>query len=240
MLSKHKDKIAIVTGGTGVLGSVIVNVFAAEGMKVYVPVRDIEKFKMVFDESSVKEFRLKKVYALPCYPTDELLVTEFIESIIKLDNKIDYLINTIGGYHTKKYISEMDSELIDKMWELNFKSTFYFTKNVLPVMIKNKFGRIISVSAKPAVEPTPGKFAYSVSKQAVLNLMQTVTEENKKYNITAHTIIPLIIDTPANRASMPGSDYNKWEKPENIAKAILSLLTSSDGNSKILKMFGEV
>lgn len=235
------NKIAVVTGGTGALGRVIVNVFAAEGMKIYVPVRNMEKFRDIFDESgSSEEFKLKKVYALPCNSFEESQVKEFIDSVIKLENKIDYLVNTIGCYHTKINIGDMDTGLLDKMWELNFKSTFYFTKHVLQNMQQNNFGRIISVAAKPALEPSPGKFAYSVSKQAVLNLMQTVTEEYKNNNITAHTIIPYIIDTPANRTSLPNADFSKWEKPEIIAKTMLSLISKSREKKRSSKMSGRV
>lgn len=128
------------------------------------------------------------------------------------------------------------------MMKLNFYTTLYFSKNVLKVMIENNYGRIISIAAIPALEITPGKFPYSVSKSAVVNLMQTIAEECKAYNITTNTIVPSIIDTPANRKSMPDADYTKWVPPQEIAETILFLLSDSAGSFRgnVIKMYGKV
>jgi NAD(P)-dependent dehydrogenase (short-subunit alcohol dehydrogenase family) len=121
----------------------------------------------------------------------------------------------------------MESKLVDEMLTLNFKTTFYFCKHVLKSMVDNNFGRIIAIGAMPAVEVTAGKLAYSVSKSAVVNLIQTIQEENKERDITANVIIPGTIDTPANRSSMPKADFSKWVKPEDIAEMILFLISDA-------------
>jgi NAD(P)-dependent dehydrogenase (short-subunit alcohol dehydrogenase family) len=124
--------------------------------------------------------------------------------------------------------------------KLNFFSSFYFCKNSLKSMVKNNYGRIVAIGAKPAVELTTGKFAYSISKANVINLIQTIALENKENNITANVIIPDIIDTSANRESMPSSDFNKWVKPEEIAETILYLLSdiAKSFRGNIIKMYG--
>lgn len=242
-MNDFKNKIAVVTGGTGALGRVIVNLFADKGMKVYVPVRSIEEFRNIFDNSISPDenetFKLRKIYALECDASVESDVKAFIDNAAKREGTIDYLINTVGGYHPKKMIQDMEYGFVENMINLNFKSAFCFCQCALEYMVKNNFGRIIAIGAMPAVTTSPGKFAYSVSKSAVVNLIQTIAEENKDNNITANVIIPSTIDTEANRKSMPDADYSKWVKPEEIAETILYCFSenakSFSGN--IIKMF---
>ena len=244
-MSEYKEKTAIVTGGTGELGRVIVNRFAEEGMKVYVPAHSIDKFRELFDSSKsedAKEFKLRKIYGLQCDAMNEESVIEFITDVLKAEGKIDYLINTVGGFHKKTNIVDMDSGLVDKMLNLNFKTAFNFCKNVLKGMIELNSGRIVAIGAMPALEISAGRLAYSVSKSAVLNLIQTISEETKEKNITANVIVPSIIDTAPNRESMPKADFGKWVKPEDIAETVLFLVSdkASSYRGSVIKMYGGV
>ncbi len=237
------DKVAIVTGGTGALGRVIVNHFAAQGMKVYVPVRSMPEFMKAFEQTEESEFNgLPKRYGLPCDATNEDEVKEFCDNVVKQEKRIDFLINTVGGYHPKKLIADTDKKLIEQQLMLNFYTTFNFTKHVLAYFKISNFGRVVSIGAKPAVETTAGKFAYSFSKAGVINLMQTLAEEHKADNITFNSIIPSVIDTPANRESMQNQDFSTWVSPQEIAETCLFLV--GDGarsfRGNVVKMYGGV
>lgn len=239
----YKDKVVIVTGGTGALGRVIVNYFAAQGMKVYVPVRSMPEFMKVFEQTDETEFKgLPRQYGLPCDATNDVEVKEFCDNVVKQEKRIDFLINTVGGYHPKKMIIDTDKELIEGQLKLNFYTTLSFTKHCLSYFKINKFGRVVSIGAKPAIETTVGKFAYSFSKAGVVNLMQTLAEEHKSDNITFNAIIPSVIDTPANRESMQNQDFGTWVTPQEIAETCLFLL--GDGaksyRGNIIKMYGGV
>lgn len=240
----YTDKLAIVTGGTGALGRVIVRKFVETGMTVYLPVQSMEHFKSAFDTSASEdeEFSLRKIFALPCDASNENEVRDFVEDVIKLNKKVDFLVNTVGGYHPKRNVADTDSELLEKQLKLNFFSTFYFSNACLKNMIANNYGRIVSIGAKPAIETTAGKFAYSFTKAGVINLMQTIAEECKELNITANAIIPSIIDTPANRESMQNQDFSKWVTPDDIADTILYLLSDSAKSQRgnVIKMYGRV
>ncbi|MBZ0202057.1 MAG: SDR family NAD(P)-dependent oxidoreductase [Ignavibacteria bacterium] len=239
------NKIAIVTGGTGALGRVIVNHLAAHGMKVYVPVRSMPEFMKTFDDSqsSIADFKsLPKRYGLPCDATNEADVKEFCDNVVKQEKRIDYLVNTVGGFHPKHMVADTDTALIEGQLKLNFYTTFFFTKYALSYFKINNFGRVVSIGAKPAIETTAEKFAYSFSKAGVVNLMQTLAEEHKEQDITFNAIIPSIIDTPANRESMQNQDFSKWVTPLEIAETCLILLEegarSYRGN--VIKMYGKV
>src|SRR5207253_11450781 len=110
-----KNKIAVVTGGTGGLGRVVVSKFADSGMKVYVPTRDEKEFQQIFDSSAdgSKEFKLRMIFGLVCDALNETQVKEFIGDVLVREGRIDYLVNTVGGFHPKKNIADMDTELLE-------------------------------------------------------------------------------------------------------------------------------
>jgi len=239
-----KDKVAIVTGGTGALGRVISAMLADEGVKVYIPTLHLEEFNSIFDQSQNSEsdeFKLRKIYALVCNATDENSVKEFVNNVgIQENGKIDYLINTVGGINPDEDVIDMTSESLNKMIDINLKSAFYFSRDVLKFMKKNLYGRIISIGAIAGLEVTKGKFAYSFAKAGVINLMNTISEEMNEFNIRCNTIIPSIIDTPANREWGSAEDIKKWVKPEEIADIIYNFLSDEfrSVKSSSIKVYG--
>jgi NAD(P)-dependent dehydrogenase (short-subunit alcohol dehydrogenase family) len=102
---------------------------------------------------------------------------------------------------------------------------------VLPEMRAQGAGRILAIGSRTAVEPQPGVGAYSASKAALVSLVKTVALENKDRGITANVVLPGTMDTPANRAAMPGADFSKWVRPSQIASLLVHL--ASDQASQI-------
>lgn len=240
----HNNSAVIVTGGTGGLGVKVVEKLVMEGLKVYIPSRSLSEFNEIFDSSKnpASEFKLRKIYSFECDAENENDVTEFIEKVsVTEKGLITGLVNLVGGINAPVKIEDINSADIIKMFSLNFLSCFYFTKGVLKIMKKNNFGRIISVGAIAALEASPERFAYSMSKNAVINLMQTVSLEMKDYNIKCNTIIPSIIDTPANREWGSEDEMKKWVKPEEISGIIYELISGklSRVRESIIKIYGE-
>lgn len=239
-----KEKIIIVTGGTGQLGRVIVNHLADAGHKIYVPSRDLELFKKIFDKSQSKEnFKLSKIYSFQCDASDLESVRDYVESVSSLENgKIDALINTIGGYHSPVSITDSDDTIFDKMIDLNLRSTFHFSKETAKKMKTNSYGRIISISAWTSLNIIHGMYFYAMTKYAVIQLMKIISEEMKNYNIKCNTILPGIIDTPSNREWGSEEDIKKWVSPNSIAKIIQSLISEDfdDVHSSEIKVIGKL
>lgn len=238
------NKVAIVTGGTGALGRSVAANLSEKGIKVYIPALSLEEFNSVFDQSGSADstdFKLRKIFSFVCNAADENSVQGFIDNVAVLEKgKIDYLINTVGGIGPPENIIDMKTENLDKMTDLNFKSAFYFSRGVLRIMKENLYGRIVSVGAIAGLEVSPGRFSYSYSKAGVINLMNTISEEMKEFNIRCNTVIPGIIDTPANREWGSEEDIKKWVKPESIAKIIYGLLSDeySQVRSSLIKVYG--
>lgn len=241
-----KDKVAIVTGGTGALGRKVVNKLAGKGVKVYVPARNLEEFNSVFDNSlnnNSDEFNLRKIFSFVCNATDEYSVTEFVNNVsIQEKGKIDFLINTVGGISPNVEVINISSDNLNKMIDLNFKSTFYFSRESLKFMKEKSYGRIISIGAMAALAVTPGRFSYSFSKAGVISLMDTISEEMKSFNIRCNTIIPGIIDTPANREWGNEEDFKNWVSTDEIAEIVYSFLSDEFSNvrNSLIKVYGSV
>jgi NAD(P)-dependent dehydrogenase (short-subunit alcohol dehydrogenase family) len=103
------------------------------------------------------------------------------------------------------------------------------TKHALRVMKPVGAGRIVLTASKAASATQSNGFAYSVSKLAVLHLARMASEEVAGTGITVNSIVPSIIDTPANRASMPDSDHDRWPKIPDLAQAYLFLASPTSG-----------
>ena len=101
------------------------------------------------------------------------------------------------------------------------------TKHALRVMKPIGAGRIVLTSSKAATATKSNGFAYSVSKLAVLHLARMASEEVAGTGITVNSVVPSIMDTPANRASMPDADHDTWPKVPDVARAYLFLASPS-------------
>jgi NAD(P)-dependent dehydrogenase (short-subunit alcohol dehydrogenase family) len=86
-------------------------------------------------------------------------------------------------------------------------------------------GSIVCVGTRAALQPFSGAAGYIASKAAVIAFAQAVAVEYKNDYVRCNAILPSVIDTPANRASMPNADYLKWVHPSEIAKVIAHLLS---------------
>jgi NAD(P)-dependent dehydrogenase (short-subunit alcohol dehydrogenase family) len=132
-------------------------------------------------------------------------------------------VNTIGGYAGGTSVWESDQRTYDKMLNLNLKAGFVLARAVVPQMIRQNRGWIVNIAAKAAFDHAAGGSLYAASKAAALALMDSLAADVKPYNINVNSILPSIIDTAANRKAMPGADFSKWPKPQEIAQVILFL-----------------
>ncbi|MCU0373013.1 MAG: SDR family NAD(P)-dependent oxidoreductase [Ignavibacteria bacterium] len=237
------ERIAVITGGTGYLGREIVNIFSASGYKVYLPVRSLNKFREITDKETneSKTFTLKKIFAFECDVLDEKSVKSFLQKVHTLEkNRIDVLINTVGGFPNETLTGDMSESEFDYWFDLNFKSAFLFSSGVLNSMLNNKYGRIISIGSIAGLETMNGRLGYSVAKSALMKLMDTISSEYKDSNIFAATVVPSVIDTPSNREWGTEEEIRKWVTPEEIAGVILRFVSEEFRSVRqpVIKIYG--
>ncbi len=221
-----KEKVVVVAGGTGALGRAVCRAFLEAGAFVVATYRD------------KAEEEALRVAAGPWGPrlgsgtvnvTDESSVKEFMDLAASTYRRIDILVNTVGAYAGGKNLWETETKTFDQMLALNLRSGFLLARAVLPWMIRQNSGSIVNIASKAGYGRSPGAAVYSASKAGALALFDSLAEEVKAHNIRVNSIVPSIFDTEANRKAMPGADFSKWPKPEEIARVIVFLCSEDAG-----------
>ncbi len=133
------------------------------------------------------------------------------------------LVNTVGGYAGGIPLWQLEPEVLERMIGLNLLATYALAKAVTPGMIARKSGVLVNVAAKAAWDHAAGASAYAASKAASLALIDSLAADLMGTGVRVNSILPSIIDTAANRSAMPGADFSKWPKPEDIANVVLFL-----------------
>jgi len=112
---------------------------------------------------------------------------------------------------------------------------------IIPQMLKQGRGKIVTVASRDGLAGSAGYAAYSVSKSAVLRLTEALADEVKASNINVNCIMPGTIDTPQNRAASPNADFSKWVEPAAIADVILFLASDASCaiNGAAVPVFGK-
>jgi NAD(P)-dependent dehydrogenase (short-subunit alcohol dehydrogenase family) len=143
---------------------------------------------------------------------------------------IEALVHLLGGFGGGQTIAAMSDKTWDDMMTLNLRAAFCVMRAVLKPMTAAKYGRIVAVGSRAAVEPLPNFAAYAVSKAGLVALVKNVAAENKDLGITANVVLPSTIDTPVNRKAMPQADFSRWVSPESIAKTLVWLASEAAGD----------
>lgn len=238
-----KNKICIVTGALGGLGQTVVKTILEDGAVVI----GVDSERAFTTETQKTPFwqavkNNKSWIFRPCDVLSEIHVKELVKDVITEHSKIDILINLVGGIYPWSDITDVETKIWDFTIELNLKSTFLCSREVLKVMKTKKSGKIINVGAAAGLKGGVQAGPYGVAKAGVINLTETMAEENKSYNIQVNAIVPSIIDTPSNRTSMPDADFSRWVRAEEIAELLLFLASdkSSGVTGSIIKVSGRV
>lgn len=152
-------------------------------------------------------------------------VEAFISNVLERYGRVDFLVCVAGGFAAGKSF-ETDDQAWGQMMGLNLMSVVRVLRPVVPVMVRQNFGRIVTVSSGAILRGGgPGIVPYAVSKGAVLQLTEILAQELGSHDVRAHCILPGTMDTPANRKAMPNADYSKWVRTEDVAKVIHFLLS---------------
>ena len=214
------DRVILITGAKGGLGSFITERFLATGATVVGASRSIVQ----------QDFPLPNFFALPVDFTDAAAVTGAINSIVARYRRLDVLVHVVGAFAGGQSVAETDDATWEQMRDLNLTSAFYTLRAAIPYLRKSASGRIVAVGSLTAVEPHAGVAAYVTFKAALAMLVRTVALENKDAGVTANAVLPGTMDTPANRKAMPHADFSKWLRPSEVADLVLWLSDERAGH----------
>lgn len=139
------------------------------------------------------------------------------------------MVNLVGGYAGSGLVHETPVDDFEAMLRINLRPTYLVTSAALPHLVSAGGGSVVCVSSRAAVAPFAGAAGYVTSKAAVLAFANAVAVEYRKQGVRANTVLPSVIDTPANRAAQPDADFSRWVTPAEIAQVILFL--AGDGSA---------
>jgi NAD(P)-dependent dehydrogenase (short-subunit alcohol dehydrogenase family) len=217
-----QNRVAIITGGTGALGGAVTMDLLASGARAAVTYRSEGEWAAL--ETRAGEHR-ENLWGAKVDLTDAAVVGRFIRAVVERWQHIDFLLCIAGGFAAGKTY-ETEEDTWDRMFDLNLKSVYIALRGVVPVMIGQNFGRIVTVSSGAVLRGGgAGIAAYALSKRAVRELTEILAEELKDYDIRAHSVLPGTMDTEANRRAMPDAEFSRWVKTEDVARVIHFLLS---------------
>jgi NAD(P)-dependent dehydrogenase (short-subunit alcohol dehydrogenase family) len=217
---EFKGKVVMVAGGTGALGRAVALAFLDAGATLAVTYRRKEEFDAL---AAVTGARTARLDGRAVDAADEAAVREFVEGVVARHGRLDALVNAIGGYAGGTKLWETETKTYEQMLALNLRPCLTLARVAVPVMLRQKSGAIVNVASKAALGHAAGAAAYAASKAAAVALYDSLAEEVKGTGVRVNSVLPSIIDTEANRKAMPGADFSKWPKPEEIARVILFL-----------------
>lgn len=233
-------KNVVVTGGTGALGTAVAGQFLAAGASVHIP---------AFDAAEVARFAHKDhadVHVVPGIDlTDEDQVQRFFAGVGALWASV----HIAGGFDMAP-LADTSARAFETQMNMNAKTCFLCSREASRHMGQDKDGgkdeggRIVNVAARPGLEPRQGAgmVAYTASKAAVAAMTVAMAEELAGRRIWVNAVAPSILDTPANRASMPNADHASWPKVDEVASTIVYLASPDNGAARgaVVPVYGKV
>ena len=216
MTERFRGKTVVVAGGTGGLGRAVSLAFLGEGGRVFVTYRSDAEYLALTQASGELSDSLQGFRA---DVTSEAETAQVVKSI----GIPDILVNAVGAYAGGLALWRTGVDVFERMMSLNVRSGFVLARAFVPGMVERGSGAIVNVSSRAAVDHAPGASAYAASKAAALAMMDSLAADLNGTGVRANTVLPSIIDTETNRRAMPGADFSKWPKPEEIAVVILFL-----------------
>lgn len=217
MPASFHGRHVVITGANGALGSAVVANFLQAGATCYLPAREHASFTP-FDVAVAGRVQLAKGVD----PTNEESVNAFYAGLPQLWASV----HCIGGFAAAP-LTETKGADVERLMQANFYSPLYCTREAVRRMRREPGGggRIVNVAARAGLEPrsSSGMAAYAASKSALAGLTEALGEELAAEGILVNAVAPSLMDTPANRKSMPNADFSRWPRVEEVAATILWL-----------------
>lgn len=204
------DRVILVTGGHGALGSAVVQAALADGLKVAI----IDHARGHAVPEGVLELGGVDL-------TDPAEAAQAINAAADHFGRLDALLNIAGGFVWQTTDDEQPAW--EKMFALNLSTALNASRAALSWLKASPEGRIVNVGANAAIKSAAGMGAYAASKAGVHRLTESLAEELKSTAVTVNAVLPSILDTAQNRADMPDADPSKWVAPADLARVILFL-----------------
>jgi NAD(P)-dependent dehydrogenase (short-subunit alcohol dehydrogenase family) len=231
------DRVVVITGGTGGLGTALVRRIVDEDVRLavtYIQPDEAAAFEEAFDFEEDR-LLLRRVDA-----TNPETVSSFMKEVVDRWGAIHQLASLVGGWAGGRDVEETDDVRFERMLDLNLRSAFYAVRAAVPYLRQSEWGRILLIGSRAVEDSPPGQAAFNIAKAGVVALGRTLAQELEGSGVTANVLMPSVIDTPATRAALPYADYVHWPTPDEIAAVAEFVLSESSSvmNGALVRVYG--
>lgn len=218
-----RPRTAVVAGGTGALGSAVVDVLLERGERVCVPWRT-EGPALRLREAHADAVGAGRLRLSRCDVTDLDALAALLD-VLRADwGPLWLACSTAGGWAGGAPLEQLhDMSVLDRMVHENLRTAVAVAAEGVRHM-GPAGGRVVLVGSA-ADRAKPGQAAYAAANAAVRALVPTLALELRGSGRTANVVVPTVLDTPANRQSMPAADFRRWAAPRAVAEVIAWLGT---------------
>lgn len=227
-----QGKTALVTGGQ--VGTAIADAFLKSGTNVSLVYRDPSRLVSINEKFAGYRDAFLPISA-------DLIDFNNAKKAVELSKSrfgsVDFLVNGLGGWTGGKKLHEHTKSDLHNMFSIDVVPTFNIMSAVLPIMMEQRYGRIINFISMQVFGTGASNAIYAASKSAVFALTKAAAEEYKDFGIASYAVAPSTIDTESNRKAMPKADITKWVKVEEIVDAVLFLCGAGNSSSGTIVKF---
>ena len=225
--SKMSKKTILVTGSTGAIGLSISEFFYKKGWNVIINGKTTSKHLSLIKKNFSK---LRSIY-FNCDLTKTANIKKIVKQSLKKFKKIDVLINCAGIQYVES-LEKYPEKIWRNMVDINLTTPFLFTKELLPIMRKNKWGRIVNIASTHGLIGSVKKSAYTATKHGLVGLTKVTALETAKENITCNAICPGFVLTKLIQDQI---DFVAKEKKISNSKAEIELLREKQPSLRFVK-----
>ncbi|WP_342619986.1 SDR family NAD(P)-dependent oxidoreductase [Rhodoferax sp. GW822-FHT02A01] len=215
------NKTVVITGAAGNLGGAVADLFFASGANLVL--LDLKRDALTQRYGQATDRRVLEAVNL----LDSAQVDAAVLAVEKQFGRIDVLCNLAGGFRMGNAVHTTSTGDWDFLMDINVRTLLNMVRAVVPKMQTAGSGCIVNVGARSALSGAAQMGAYCATKSAVIRLTESMAAELREQNIRVNCVLPSIIDTPENRASMPNADPARWVSPQDLAQVIAFLASDA-------------
>jgi NAD(P)-dependent dehydrogenase (short-subunit alcohol dehydrogenase family) len=208
-------KTVVITGANGGLGKIVADAARAQGAALVL-------LDVAFPAAELQT----STPGIAKYAVD-LTDAAATQTCFDKVGKFDAICNLAGGFDMGPAVHEITDQQWDFLFKMNVATLHNVVRAAVPKLIAQGKGAIVNVGALGALKGQANMGAYCASKSVVMKLTESLSEELKHKGINVNAVLPSIIDTPRNRADMPGADFGKWVAPADLASVICFLASDA-------------
>ena len=213
-------QVIIVTGAAGNVGSALATLLASRGARIAAV--DTAKDRL---EAVTAGLSGSGHLALPSYDLADFAATAALVAEVRATcGRLDSVGTTVGGFAMAK-LADAGPEQWEAMFKLNVKTTWNIYRAAVPVIREAGGGALVGIGSAAGLKGSGQMAAYSATKSAVMRLTESLADELRRDRIRVNAVLPTTIDTPQNRAAMPGADMSRWVTPAEVAEVMAFLLS---------------